>query len=96
MLRVQVRILKCPSKWTTPRILWRLERNGHVMEARLMPHAQYVAAVILVDGQVRAAQRSSTRPTPCAGPKSSECSEPAPMADRYDGTGRRNNRLIPV
>jgi hypothetical protein len=26
------------------------------MEARLMPHAQYIAVVILVDGQARAAQ----------------------------------------
>jgi hypothetical protein len=26
------------------------------MEARLMPHAQYVAIVILVDGQLRAAE----------------------------------------
>jgi hypothetical protein len=40
----------------TPRILWRLQRGEHVMEARLMPHAQYVAVVILVDGQGRAAQ----------------------------------------
>jgi hypothetical protein len=40
----------------SPRILWRLQRGEHVMEARLVPHAQYVAAVILVNGQLRAAQ----------------------------------------
>jgi hypothetical protein len=40
----------------SPRIVWRLERNGHVMEARLMPHAQHVAVVILLDGQLRAAE----------------------------------------
>jgi hypothetical protein len=40
----------------SPRILWRLRRGEHVMEARLMPHAQYVAVVILVNGQVRAAE----------------------------------------
>jgi len=34
----------------TPRTLWRLQRGEHVMEARLMPHAQHVAVVILVDG----------------------------------------------
>ena len=43
----------------TPRILWRLQRGEHVMEARLMPHAQYVAFVILVDRQLCAARRSS-------------------------------------
>ena len=40
----------------SPRILWRLQRGEHVMEARLMPHAQYVAGVILVDGHARAAR----------------------------------------
>jgi hypothetical protein len=40
----------------SPRILWRLQRGEHVMEARLMPHAQHVAVVILVHGQLRAAQ----------------------------------------
>jgi hypothetical protein len=40
----------------TPRVLWRLEHKGHQMEARLMPHAQYVAVVMLVNGQVRAAE----------------------------------------
>jgi hypothetical protein len=39
----------------SPRVL-APERGEHVMEARLMPHAQYVAVAILVDGQVRAAQ----------------------------------------
>jgi hypothetical protein len=36
---------------TSPRTLWRLQRGEHVMEARFMPHAQYIAVVILVDGQ---------------------------------------------
>jgi hypothetical protein len=40
----------------TPRTIWRLQRGEHVMEARLMPHAQHVAVVILVDGQLRAAK----------------------------------------
>jgi hypothetical protein len=40
----------------SPRILWRLQRGEHVMEARLMPHAQYIAIVILVNGQARAAK----------------------------------------
>ncbi len=40
----------------TPRTIWRLQRGEHVMEARLMPHAQYLAVVILVDGQARAAK----------------------------------------
>ena len=40
----------------TPRILWRLQRGEHVMEARLMPPAQHVAVVILLNGQLRAAQ----------------------------------------
>ncbi len=40
----------------TPRILWRLQRGEHIMEARLMPHAQYIAVVILVNGQARAAK----------------------------------------
>jgi hypothetical protein len=40
----------------TPRVLWSLQHKGHQMEARLMPHAQYVAVVILVDGQLRAAK----------------------------------------
>jgi hypothetical protein len=39
----------------SPRILWR--RPGeHVMEARLMPHAQHIVVVILVNGQARAAK----------------------------------------
>jgi len=40
----------------SPRILWRLRRAEHVMEARLMPHAHYVAVVILVDGRGRTAK----------------------------------------
>jgi glycine cleavage system regulatory protein len=32
-----------------------LQRGEHVMDARLMPHAQHVAVVILVDGRARAA-----------------------------------------
>jgi hypothetical protein len=40
----------------TPRTLWHLQRGEHVMEARLVPHAQHVAGVILVDGQARDAQ----------------------------------------
>jgi hypothetical protein len=40
----------------SPRILWRLQRGEHIMEAGLMPHAQYVAVVILVNRQLRAAQ----------------------------------------
>ena len=40
----------------TPRVLWRLQHKGHQMEARLMPHAQYVAVVILVNGQARTAK----------------------------------------
>jgi hypothetical protein len=55
----------------SPRILRRLQRGEYVMEARLMPHAQYVAVVILVDGHARAAGPSSTKPTPSAGPTSS-------------------------
>ena len=39
-----------------PRTLWRLERGEHQMEARLMPHAQYIAVVILVDGRARTAK----------------------------------------
>jgi hypothetical protein len=35
----------------TPRILSRLQRGDHVMEARLIPHAQHVSIVILVDGR---------------------------------------------
>ena len=42
----------------TPRVLWRVQHKGHQMEARLMPHAQYIAVVILVDGQARAAKGS--------------------------------------
>jgi hypothetical protein len=40
----------------SPRTLWRLERGEHVMEARLMPHAQYLTVVMLVNGQARAAK----------------------------------------
>ena len=40
----------------TPRTLWRLQRGEHIMEARLMPHAQHIAVVILVNGQARAAK----------------------------------------
>ena len=35
----------------TPRVLRCLQHEGHQMEARLMPHAQYVAVVIVLDGQ---------------------------------------------
>jgi hypothetical protein len=38
----------------SPRTLWRLQRGEHVMEARLMPHAEYIAVVIIVNGQARA------------------------------------------
>jgi hypothetical protein len=40
----------------TPGILWRLPRGEHVMEARLIPHAQHVSIIILVDGRGRAAK----------------------------------------
>jgi hypothetical protein len=40
----------------SPRILWRLQRGEHVMEAWLMPHARYIAVVILVDERARAAK----------------------------------------
>jgi hypothetical protein len=33
----------------SPRTLWHLQSGEHVMEARLMPHAQHVAVVILVE-----------------------------------------------
>jgi hypothetical protein len=33
-----------------------LQRGEHVMEACLMPHAQYIAVVILVSGRLRAAE----------------------------------------
>jgi hypothetical protein len=39
----------------SPRILWRLEHNGHHMDAVLMPHRDYIA-VIRVDGQGRTAK----------------------------------------
>ena len=41
----------------SPRTLWRLEHREHHMEARLIPHAQYVAVVILVDGRGRTAKQ---------------------------------------
>ena len=40
----------------SPRILWRLEQRAHAMEAVLMPHGDYIAVVILVNGQARAAK----------------------------------------
>ena len=49
----------------SPRTLWGLQRGEHLMEARLMPHAQSIAVVILVDGHLRAAQAFDTRPMRC-------------------------------
>jgi hypothetical protein len=46
----------------TPRILSRLQRGDHVMEARLIPHAQHVSIVILVDGRGALQRDSTTRP----------------------------------
>jgi hypothetical protein len=50
------RLLQCPLIDYSPRTLWPLQRGEHVMEARLMPHAQYVAASSWWMNQVRAAQ----------------------------------------
>jgi len=52
----------------SPRVLWRLQHKGHQIKAPLMPHAQYVAVVILVTDRRGAQRRLSTRPTRSAGP----------------------------
>jgi hypothetical protein len=56
----------------SPLILWRLQHRKHVMDAVLMPHQDYIAVVIRVNGQGRAAKAlGAPEPTPCVGPKSS-------------------------
>ena len=57
LLRAAVRILKCP-RWipTTPRAPSGVSSAASTsLEARLIPHAHYLAVVILVDGRARAA-----------------------------------------
>ena len=41
----------------SPRMLWRLQCSEHVMKARLIPHAQHISVVILVDGRGRSAKQ---------------------------------------
>jgi hypothetical protein len=36
-------------------VLWRLERDGHLIEAVLMPHAMHCGVFIRVDGHARSA-----------------------------------------
>jgi hypothetical protein len=37
----------------SPKTLWRLERDGHVVECIFMPHAQHFGVFIRVDGHAR-------------------------------------------
>ena len=40
----------------SPRILWSVERDDHVVEAKVIPHRAYTGIVIHVDGRPRDAK----------------------------------------